>query len=172
MPILRIGRTKKREQAIRQSGFTLVEILVTLLILGLMTGIVAFNLPKAKDPRSVYAHSLCSQIKQLAELALVSQAPHGIRINEEELQFVQFNAEQWRVIGAAGFPVGEWELRLAGRAVDLDAAKQLDVPLIRYDITGLATPFTLRLGDNFSSLSLIGEMDGSVSIQTSGDDES
>ena len=43
----RVGQINKHKQ---QAGFTLVEVLVVLLIFGIMSGVVALNLPSRKNP--------------------------------------------------------------------------------------------------------------------------
>lgn len=166
MPILPAG-TAKHTSRLKQAGFTLVEVLMSMLIIGLMTGIVVLNLPEGDDPWETEARRLASKFEIASQSAMISNQSIGIRLNKDRYDIVRFVGGDWVIIESHEF-TGEIplsiELEQNGAKIDLKAAAKTEVPVIRYDATGLATPFELTIDGYGRTMQFIGGPDGSVGL--------
>ena len=167
MPILPAGRVKPPIKS-KQAGFTLVEVLMSMLIVGLMTGIVVLNLPEADDPWEKQARVIASKFQIASQSAMVANQTIGIRLNKNGYRIVRFTGGEWQTIEQFEFDAEvplTMELTQNGAEIDLKAAEKSRVPVIRYDATGLATPFELTIDGYGRSMSFEGGADGSVQLK-------
>jgi general secretion pathway protein H len=166
MPTLPAG-TAKRAARIKQAGFTLVEVLMSMLIIGLMTGVVVLNLPDGEDPWESQARKLASKFQIASQSAMISNQTIGIHLNKNGYEIVRFVGGEWVRIESTEFntdiPI-TIELLQNGAKIDLKEADKSDVPVIRYDATGLATPFELTIDGYGRSMEFIGGPEGSLNL--------
>jgi len=167
MPMLPAGIDKTLKSTLqrsKQAGFTLVEVLMSMLIIGLMTGIVVLNLPEGDDQWETQARKLASKFEIASQSAMIANQTIGIQIS-------RFVAGEWVDIEGAEFG-GDIPLSINleqdGTKIDLKAADKSDVPVIRYDATGLATPFELTIDGYGRSMQFIGGPDGSLRLLVDG----
>ncbi len=152
----------------KTAGFTLVEILAVLMIIGLMTGVVVVSLPPPPDPLIKQGQELKSDIAGAAEAAVIRQKPYGVILHKNSVDIVRYQNGLWQTVRPISMEtVGHPTLHLLqnGLAVDLEKAEKLGIPLIRFDATGLATPFELRLESGAKRYILRGSVDGSLSSE-------
>ncbi|NNC38118.1 MAG: prepilin-type N-terminal cleavage/methylation domain-containing protein [Hyphomonadaceae bacterium] len=170
MPISPTGTVKTRKRS-KQAGFTLVEVLMSMLIIGLMTGIVVLNLPEGDDPWEDQARELASKFQIASQSAMISNQSIGIKISKQGYEIVRFVAGDWVEIEGSEFsgdiPISI-ELVQNGAKIDLKAAAKTEVPVIRYDATGLATPFELTIDGYGRSMQFVGGPDGTVELVLDG----
>ena len=166
MPISRAG--KKRKNSEQQSGFTLVEILVVLLIFGLMTSMVVLNLPKQKNPLYKQGRQIATQLEYAAQTSLVNHKTLGVRFTKDGYEIVEYKLKGWESVASYNFTQGnipQFKLIKNGVKVNLKQAVSNNEPLILYGTTGLATPFRLFLEGVDSEMELIGARDGIIAIK-------
>ena len=166
MPILPAGN-HRRTQPTGEHGFTLVEVLVTLVIMGLMTGAVIMNLPEGENPALVQGRKMATQLNMIAQSSMISRQSLGVRLRDGHMETVRYQQGEWQVV--QDIPIDEsvfstFDFIQNGAKIDLRRAAKTQIPLIRYDVTGLATPFELRLENGEGSFQLIGEIDGRVQL--------
>jgi type II secretion system protein H len=162
-----IAGTVKPVRNNKQAGFTLVEVLVSMLIISLMTGLVVLNLPQEKDPLTGQVQLLAKRLEIASSTSMIENNPIGIRFNEEGYQAVRYIGGEWKLIEQFEFETDsapQLELKQNGAKIDIEKAYKNEVPVIRYDSTGLATPFELTIDVFGDSLRIEGAADGSVSI--------
>lgn len=170
MQILAIGENKKT--SVFQQGFTLVEVLVTMVIFGLMTGAVIMNLPPKEDPLETQVRQLTTRLQMLAQTSLIARQQTGVMLTKEGYELVRYQNGSWQTIEQFDFDLTNapaLEFIQNARKVNLKTAVKSGIPIIRYDTTGLATPFELNLQGAQNTIRIIGSIDGSV--QVSGDGE-
>lgn len=171
MPIFPAG-TVKTASRVKQAGFTLVEVMMSMMIIGLMTGMVVLNLPEADDSWETQGRVIASKLKIASQSAMIANHTIGIRFSKNGYRIVRFVGGEWRTIEIFDFPA-EVPLTLAlvrnGAEIDLKAAEKAKLPVIRYDPTGLATPFDLTIDGYGRTMRFEGAADGSVKFILDGE---
>lgn len=106
----------------RSRGFTLLELLVTMLVMGLLAGVIGFSMPPspARQARQE-AGALVQLLQHLREQAVLDGQEFGLRIDAEGYQVVIFERPDWRSAGASyRLPDGLYfRLELEGRPLKL-----------------------------------------------------
>ncbi len=140
-----------------ERGFTLVEMLAVIFIIGLASAIVVLTMPPPEGPVEEAAERFVMLSQRAADEAIVSGNVVGIRIDERGYEFARYRGGAW--IALPGFQGDDWPL---GATVDLQSEAMSQErrmverqpgeeplpPLVTFDPTGAATPFTLRLEDH------------------------
>ncbi|PYE33177.1 general secretion pathway protein H [Idiomarina fontislapidosi] len=90
-----------RSSACKQSGFTLVEILVVMAIVGLIAASVVFTVPsmtRDETTPQTAAATLKAQLQWARERAMIEQRPLGLLLQAEGYQFLRWQQteEGWR----------------------------------------------------------------------------
>jgi len=147
---------------LREAGFTLVEILSVLVVIGLMSSVVILSMPTPKSALDVQAERLSVELNALAQDGLISGSVTAAGFSEEGYALYSFENSEWteRVSG-------EWQdnyrLTLKRASAKLDIPKKTD-PIIMFQPTGLSTPFELTLSDSEITYALKTEGDGRVEL--------
>ena len=163
MPISPTGNRK-----IKQAGFTLVEVLAVLLIFGLMAGAVIINMPARPNPLYKQGELLATHIELTAQTGIIRQQVVGIRFTDDSYEIVSYLDGEWKVEKEINYDPNlkpHIELVENSAKIDLELAEKSGIPSIRYDTTGLGTPFELKLENGASQILLIGTIDGHVTIE-------
>ncbi|WP_227016376.1 type II secretion system minor pseudopilin GspH [Idiomarina sp. 017G] len=97
-------------------GFTLIEVMLVMAILGLIASAVMFTLPggdRGQDSPQNAGVSLRQQLNYAREYAMVRQQPLGLKFQEDGYRFLFWKDEQWREQNARGLRAQEteWPLR-------------------------------------------------------------
>jgi len=161
----RAGQIKKY---IQQAGFTLVEILVVLMIFGIMASAVVLNLPSRKNPLYEFGNQMATNLERAAQSSLVNQQTLGVKFSAKGYEIVRYSEDAWQKVRAYEFTesfLPQMVLKINGAKIDLEDPQIQGFPIIRFDITGLATPFDLTLESGPSSLHLIGNHTGKISVK-------
>lgn len=168
MPIS-IAGTVKPTRKVNQAGFTLVEVLMSMLIISLMTGIVVLNLPKDENPIVTQGQLLANHLRIASQSSMIENTPVGIAFTEDGYEAVKYVAGQWETIEQFTFEtksLPQMELKQNGAKINLEEAYKNGVPVIRYDTTGLATPFELSIDVYGDSIRIEGNANGEVNFIT------
>ena len=138
MPTLATGTSISngtRRAAARESGFTLIEIMVVVVIIGVITAvfIVTFSSGRHDEQLEREAQKLEALFDYVREQAELQTRDYGFRINDREYSFVVFDVlgNQWRpveeddALRVRQFPEGiDPEVVVEGRKIVLDAKKK------------------------------------------------
>jgi len=149
-------------RAAKEAGFTLVEILSVLVVIGLMSSVVILSMPTPKSALDKQAERLTSQLNALAQDGLISGSVNAAGFSEDGYSLYTFENSEWteRV-------KGEWEdsyrLTLTRASAKLDMPKTAE-PIIMFQPTGLSTPFELTLSGRDITYALKTEGDGRVEL--------
>jgi general secretion pathway protein H len=133
-------------------GFTLLEILVVIVIVGILTGTVIFSFTGADSEQRLKgtAYNLASRIELARQHALQRNREWGIYVERDGYRFAEFDVEtaKWverenRPFTAVAVPE-EMALRLKTSGVgELPFADGEDLPQIVVFSSGEITPFTV-----------------------------
>lgn len=165
------SQIKAERASLCEAGFTLVEMMMSMLIIGLMTGVVVLNLPSGDDPAVEQGKLLVSRLRIAAQTSMIENTPVGIEFNEDGYSAVRFIGGEWETVESFTYELEQplvLELTQNGAKIDLDAARKTGVPVIRYDATGLATPFELEVDAFGLTMFFDGKSDGSVEFKSEG----
>ena len=142
-----------------EKGFTLIEILVVMVLLGLLSGVAVFTLGSGKLQREleVEAQRLHTLLRMASEEAILSNSEIGFSIDDDHYEFLEYDDEKqtWAsssvsVLKARDLP--EWlapefetdgQARILGKdSSDSDETKRPDMMLLS---SGEVTPFSISL---------------------------
>lgn len=145
-----------------ESGFSLVEILVVLFIIGLMSAAVVLAFPKPKSALEQQAATLASQLNALAQDGLITGSVNAAGFSNDGYALYTFENSEWTERAS-----GEWQdsyrLTFTRASAKLDMPKEKE-PIIMFQPTGLSTPFELTLADRDLKFSLKTEGDGRIAL--------
>lgn len=125
----------------RRPGFTLVELMVVLAVLGLMATVVVVAIPDGAMTLAAEGDRFAARLKRAQEEAVLVNRPVEVALSDDGYAFRVRKAGGWRPLDEGPFEPETW---LVGTAVTADK----DVRRVTFDPTGVANPaaFTLRRG--------------------------
>jgi general secretion pathway protein H len=135
-------------------GFTLVELMVVIVIVGLAASVVVLTIPEASGSLAGEAETFAARAKAARDGAILEARPAAIRVGPAGYDVLRRLDGEWRAE-----PAREWT---EGTAVALTGGSDGS---IRFDATGLAGPaiLTLRRGERQIAVQI--EADGSVTVR-------
>ncbi|ADH86931.1 type II secretion system minor pseudopilin GspH [Desulfurivibrio alkaliphilus] len=114
------------------SGFTLIEVIVVLLIIGLLVGVVGLSLGSRDRPLETEAERLAALLRLAGQETLLTSTPTAVGFHAEGYRFYRYDL--------AG---GDWHLLAAGalRPRQLDHDFILELRLLEEDDTPVNLPY-------------------------------
>ena len=170
-------RTGTIEPSLRHSdGFSLIEVLVVLVIVGVMTTVVSLSIRGSGERAVENAAQRARALIQLAcERAVLSGRDIGFSPVLEGLRFGYFGVEGWQPMAEGGND--ELRARALGSGLQLSASRDgVELPLADEPgrdpafaclSSGELTPFVLRLARDDAELTweLEGQLDGELQLR-------
>lgn len=159
------------KQKNKEAGFTLVEVLCVLALLGLTAGLVVLNLPKPAPPIEAEMQKLTGLLNLAVRQSVIDGKSRGVDVTQTQLEIYGYDGE-WTLEHQQEFvDVNELELTVDGQEVNLksrDRRKEKEAlpPLIYFDAVGNVTPFLLSLEGEQQSYSLAPDERGRVVLET------
>jgi len=138
----------------QESGFTLVELMVVIVIIGLAAGAVLLAMPEAGGSLLSEAETFAARAKAARDGAILEARPAALRIGPAGYRLSRRIDGAWRGAASHAWVEGT-EAELSG---GLNGA-------VRFDATGLAEPahIVLRRGDRRVAVRI--GADGDVQVQ-------
>ncbi|GEM_PF-3424897 len=82
----------------RQRGFSLIELLSVVIILGLVGIVVILSVPPARPGAAQAALQIAAKLNAARNIAIMRGEVIGVSLQGDQLQFLRYQAPQWRVI--------------------------------------------------------------------------
>jgi len=182
MPTSGTGNSKRRAARVASAGFTLLELLIVVAIIGLLAQAVALSWRALGNDREVEQETgrLSSMIDLLREEALMQTRDYGIMFTETGYRFYVFDYQrlEWalpqgdRLLETHALPpLLSMTLMLDGREVPLDPDfESQDIenaePQVMLLSSGELTPFTMEMtrAGIPGRFELTAELDGEVTV--------
>ncbi|KEF32479.1 General secretion pathway protein H [Marinobacter nitratireducens] len=150
-----------------QAGFTLIEILVVLIIVGLLAALAVFSMGGSSQQREMenQVRELYLLMQTASEQAVLNNLEMGLKLTEDGYRFIAFQDQnrEWkgsgeRMFKARSFP--EW--MVVTEFIETDAPKLASeeddlLPDVVFFSSGETTPFELEftIGKNTDSMHVI-----------------
>ncbi len=136
----------------KEAGFTLVEILCVLALLGLTTGLVVLNLPNPAPPFKKEVTSVATLLNVAARESVIDGKSRGVDFTTGGLEISRYDGEwvaeqshAFSHISGLNLTVEQQDIDLADRTRSKAKKDGKLPPLIYFDATGNVTSFTLSL---------------------------
>jgi len=173
---------RRRHAACRASGFTLLEVLVVIVIIGIITSMamVSVNVLGRDNEMDEEARRLMAVLTQAREDAMLEGRDVGLRVDASSYDFAHYDArmERWELavedplLRARTLPGGlELDLWLENRSVKLaDRAEPSERAPLQPQVVVMASgdliPFEIRLtrAGTTEARALVGSADGKLEI--------
>lgn len=145
---------------ISQAGFTLVEMMTVLVIIGLMSSAVILTLPQNKPAIDTQSETLLRGVNVMAQSSLISGTPSALGLSENQYAFMEYIDGEWEAPVSIDFTNGVRAV-LQKDGADIKLSDDIQ-PLIMFEANGLSTPFSLTLSDSENTATLRSVGDGRV----------
>jgi len=159
------------KRAHKEAGFTLVEILCVLALLGLTAGLVVLNLPKPAPAFKVEAQNLATLMNVAARQSIIDGKVRGIDLTTSRIDILQYNGEWIADEGRDLTNISGLKLIIEDQPIDLSQRDKLKEksdlpPLIYFDATGNVTSFILELNGREESYNLFPDARGRIILES------
>jgi general secretion pathway protein H len=92
----------------KSAGFTLVEMMVVLLIVGLMASIVVFSFPSGSSALEEDAQRFAARTAALRDNAILQSRPMAVQVTPSGYSFLERRKGSWSVIEDKPFVSTDW----------------------------------------------------------------
>ena len=147
---------------IKEAGFTLVEIMAVMVIIGLMTSAVVLTMPQNKPAVNIYADNLVRDLNGAAQSSLLTGKVAALGLSEKSYAIYAYEGEEWVPKRTGDWPEGVF-VTFEKDKTKLKLTEDL-VPLAIFEPTGQSTLFELTLRNHDKALRLSSKGDGRVVI--------
>lgn len=161
----------------QDSGFTLVEVLCVLALLGLTAGLVVLNLPRPTPPLKTEVLGAATLLNLAARQSVIDGKSRGVDFTTEGLEIYRYDGDwvseekrEFSYISRINISIENQEVDLVGRTKKKEQSEDSEeddiAPLIHFDATGNVTLFKLSLDGIEESFTLIPDPRGRVVIES------
>lgn len=119
----------------RREGFTLVELLMTVAIIGLAAGAVVLTAPDPRPSVAEDAERFAARLDRAREEAILSNRPVAVATSAEGYAFSTFDGARWAPLTDGPFGDELWS----------EGVSASDPARVVFDPTGVAEPATVTL---------------------------
>lgn len=157
-PLLPLRGRKSAER-----GFTLVELLVAIAILGLLTSVIVLSLPESGGRLADEADALALRLRRAQEEAILTNRTVEVAVSPRGYAFRVQRAGAW-----APLQDGPFEPVAFGEGVSAAVSGAEGRSAVRFDPTGVAEPAQVRLSKGTRAVAVSVDGQGQVSIDAPG----
>lgn len=143
-----------------EAGFTLVELMVSLFVIGLIGAAVMLTLPDRGPSVAQEAEALAGRLRRAQEHAVIMNRPVDVTIDAGGYRFRELSRTGWREMDAYGpFAAKTWSEGVNAQVQGPDARHG-----VRFDPTGGANPVVVRLSHDARNAAVAVDQAGNVRI--------
>lgn len=156
-------RARPQPESCNEAGFTLVEILAVLIIIGVMSSVVILSIPTPKAALDKQAELMVGTLNKMAQESIINGRVSAAGFDRSGYVLYQYADDAWQEMAS-----DEWDasyrLKYKREGAALDIPKKAE-PSILFQPTGLSTPFELAMSDKDSVFTLVGAGDGRIILR-------
>lgn len=150
--MLPTGRNKFLRSCRADSGFTLIEVMIVIVIIGLMSSLVLLNMPASEKTAREQAEELAARLTLASQSAVLSGETVGVTLTNDGYGFLRRRATGWEAHTL--IPEKPWidwvdrsqvRLTLDGEAVKLPRRGRNAKPILYFTTTGDSPAFSITL---------------------------
>ena len=155
-------------------GFTLVELMVVLVIVGLMSSFVFLNLPAGRSGAQEDAEQIAARLNLAAQQAVLRGETLGVVLTRGGYRFLQYRRGIWSAVALVpdhedhDWPEGvEVTLRLGGERQPLPRelrSQAVQTPFLFFTPTGEGAPFLLAVYKGGEQVNISGNRMGEIML--------
>jgi general secretion pathway protein H len=159
MPTSATGADTAPKPATRRDGFTLIELMVVLMIIGLATAAVVVAIPDRQSQLADDADAFAAKLVTARDLAVITGRDIAAAVDVNGYVFSRRDGADWRTTMDKPLQSRAWP---AGTAVQtrFESGDKLV-----FDATGLATPALITLQRGSSRASVVVDVAGNVHVE-------
>lgn len=140
----------------KRNGFSLVEMMVVLMVMGLLAGVAVLTLPGDERKLRGEAERFAARTLAARDEAIIGARPISVVVSEQGYYFERRSDGRWQALPGRGFDLMPWD-----NATTVSAGRQRIV----FDSLGLASSnAAVRLGRGDKALVVQIRRDGKVTL--------
>ncbi|WP_299328441.1 GspH/FimT family pseudopilin [Parasphingopyxis sp.] len=147
-------------QRSEEQGFTLTELMVVLVILGILASTIVFVMPDPRGRLIDEGEAFAARAHAAQEAAIVEMRDTALWVSPAGYGFERHDGETWMPIGRPPFQDRQWP---EGTAVTV-AQQDGERARIIFDATGLNGPLDVTLARDENSVSIVIGADGTIRV--------
>lgn len=147
-----------------QSGLSLVEIMVTLSIIGVATSLILLTIP-TRPLHQQEATRLQETLEQTAGRSQITGQPMGLITDGKSYSAALWQNGRWRILTSYRLP-SDIHIQVDGALPELPEEDEPPIPAVIFDPLGHTPPTDIELVRNRTVTSLTLLPDGHVSVET------
>ncbi|MBJ7446145.1 MAG: GspH/FimT family pseudopilin [Brevundimonas sp.] len=141
----------------KRQGFTLVELLMVVAILGLAAGAVVLSVPDPRPPVGAEAERFAARLVRAREEAVLTNRSIAVEATARGYGFSQFDGVQWTALTDGPFGKEVWQ-------TETSAGLPSATLRVVFDPTGASEPATVTLSRDGQSSTVSVDGAGEVSV--------
>jgi general secretion pathway protein H len=141
---------------ISRAGFTLVELLMTVAIIGLAAGAVVLSVPDPRPSVAADAERFAARLARAREEAVLANHPVAVETAAQGYAFSMFDGDTWTALSEGPFKPESWSEGLS--------LTPSGTTRVVFDPTGVADPAALTLSRDGRTVRVAVDGAGEVSI--------
>lgn len=142
-----------------EAGFTLIELMVTLVIVGLVAGAVVLTVPDGQPKLADEAERLAARLTRAREEAVLTNRGIDVSVTPQGYAFRALAKGAWTPIAEGPFVGGVWSEGVAVRLESADGRGS-----VRFDATGAAGPARVVMSRETRRIDIAVDEAGNVRI--------
>jgi len=153
-------RRRLRVRRSNESGFSLLEILVVLVIIGLMSAAVVLSMRPPENAERTFREDFVLRLNQTVKESIYTGRVNALSVSERGLHLMMYADREWQVTREFPFEdIASMQLHIDNERVELPDEV---APLILFEPTGEVTNFQLIVRGFDEDISLFNSPDGSI----------
>jgi len=144
----------------REAGFTLIEMMMVLLIIGLMSTAVLLNIPEEKTSAESFRDTLIRDLNLASQNSLISGEPTAFGLTRDGYVIYAFADEAWTQRDQKAWP-DNTSIRFEKDFRRLELPRE-PLPIIVFEPTGQSDIFGLSIRQDNQRFDLHSEGDGRI----------